>query len=430
MKKVAFYTLGCRVNQYETESIKKQFAERGYEVVPFDSFADVYVVNTCTVTSIADKKNRNMLRRPKKINSNSIVVATGCYAQTNHRDLAKMSDVDLIVGQKQKGSIANLVEDFSLYEGKRKSFVGNVFKYENYSEIDFAGLRDLDKAFFKIQDGCDRFCSFCKIPFARGQKRSRNLHSILQECKMLVEEGFKEIVLIGIHLGAYGEDLEESCSLDDVVEKLLEIEGLERLRISSIYPDTVTDRFVELMQHPKLMPHLHVSIQSADDNVLKLMNRRYDSSLMYEVFNKLKSKVRDVAFTGDIIVGFPGEDENAFINTFNFVKEFNFSDLHIFPYSDRERTVAKSLPNKVDNIVKYERFKRLNLLRKSSQNSFMKRFLGKKMKILIESERKDSAKGYTENFLRAAVDTKAKSGSIIEFVPEYIVNGIFYGREL
>lgn len=428
MNRVALYTLGCRVNQYETESIKQQFIDSGYSVVGFEEFAEVYVVNTCTVTSMADKKNRNILRRPKKINDKAIVVATGCYAQTNPRDLEKIEDIDLIVGQAEKKKIVELIDQFKGYDLKRKSFVGNVFKYEKYSEMSFAPLRALDKAYVKIQDGCDRFCSFCKIPFARGKKRSRNLQSIVKECRMLIEEGYKEIVLIGIHLGAYGEDL-DACSLDDVLEAILNLEGLSRLRVSSIYPDTISDRFIDLMQHPKLMPHLHVSIQSADDEILKLMRRRYDSTLMYDVFNKIRSRVSDVAFTGDVIVGFPYEKHNHFINTYKFVEEFNFSDLHIFPYSDREMTEAKGFKDKVSSLEKYMRFKKLNELRRDSQYRFMKRYLGEEVKVLVESSKDGFAKGYTENFLRCGFEIdKIRPGSLIKFTPNRIEDGVFYGE--
>lgn len=430
MGRVAFHTLGCRVNQYETEGIKLQFLKKGYEVVDFDDVADVYVVNTCTVTSVADKKNRNFLRRPKKINSDAIVIATGCYAQTNPNDLAKIEDVDLVVGQKEKHFITTLVDNYEEYRGKRKAFVGNVFKYETYLDSDFATLREIDKAYIKIQDGCDRFCSFCKIPFARGTKRSRDIISIIDECKKVISEGFREIVLIGIHLGAYGEDLDGTCSLDDVVEKVLELDGLTRLRVSSIYPDTISDRFIDLMLHPKLMPHLHVSIQSADDNVLKLMRRRYDSKLMYDVFDKIRNKVKDVAFTGDVIVGFPGESEENFMNTYNFIKEFNFSDLHIFPYSDREKTASKNFDNKVPNIVKYDRFKRLDALKKVSKQNFLNRYLGKPIEVLVESSKGNIAKGYTNNFLKSCIETSAKSKEIITFVPERAVDGILYGSEI
>lgn len=430
MGKVAFHTLGCRVNQYETEGIKLQFLKKGYEVVDFNDVADVYVVNTCTVTSVADKKNRNFLRRPKKINRDAIVIATGCYAQTNPNDLAKIEDVDLVVGQKEKHFITTLVENYEEYRGKRKSFVGNVFKYETYLESDFATLREIDKAYIKIQDGCDRFCSFCKIPFARGTKRSRDIISIIEECKKVISEGYREIVLIGIHLGAYGEDLDGTCSLDDVVEKVLELDGLTRLRVSSIYPDTISDRFIDLMLHPKLMPHLHVSIQSADDNVLKQMRRRYDSKLMYDVFDKIRHKVEDVAFTGDVIVGFPGESEENFMNTYNFIKEFNFSDLHIFPYSDREKTAAKNFDNKVIDIVKYDRFKRLDMLKKVSKQNFLNRYLGKSVEVLVESSKGNIARGYTNNFLKSCIETSAKSKELVTFVPERVVDGILYGSEI
>ncbi len=428
-KKAAFYTLGCRVNQYETESLKTQFTKRDYEVVEFNEKADVYVVNTCTVTNIADRKNRNILRRAKKINSDAIVVATGCYAQTNPKDLEKMSEVDFVVGQSDKNNISELVNNFEEYKNLKKVFVGNAFKYEKYDEMDFASLRENAKAYVKIQDGCDRFCAFCKIPFARGRKRSRDISDILKECRDLVIAGYKEIVLIGIHLGAYGEDLDNKTTFDDVLEKILEIDGLKRLRISSIYPDTVTDRFIELLKNKKLMPHLHISIQSADDLVLKMMRRRYDSTMLYNVLDKVRNNIEHIAFTGDVIVGFPYEAESNFLNTYNFINEFNFSDVHIFPYSDREKTIALGYKSKVNPMDKYDRFNRLNNLRKELTNKFLSRYLDEEVEILVEYSKNSKVAGYTKNFLKTKVENcDAPLNEIIKFKPKKIVDEVLIGE--
>lgn len=428
-KRAAFYTLGCRVNQYETESLKSQFSKKDYEIVDFDKRADVYIVNTCTVTNIADRKNRNILRRAKKINSDAIVVATGCYAQTNPKDLEKMSEVDFIVGQNEKNNISALVNDFEKYKNLKKVFVGNAFKYEKYDEMDFASLRENAKAYVKIQDGCDRFCAFCKIPFARGRKRSRDINDILNECKELVKAGYKEIVLIGIHLGAYGEDLDNKITFDDVLEKILEIDGLKRLRISSIYPDTVTDRFIELFKDKKLMPHLHISIQSADDLVLKMMRRIYDSSMLYNVLDKLRNSIDNIAFTADVIVGFPYEEEHNFLNTYNFIKEFNFSDLHIFPYSDREKTIALGYKNKVSPGDKYDRFNRLNNLKKDLTHKFLSKYIDKEVEILVEYSKNGEVAGYTKNFLKTKIENcLAPLHDIIRFKPQKIVDEVLIGE--
>lgn len=427
-KKVAFYTLGCRVNGYETESFRAQFIKKGYRCVDFKSWADVYVVNTCTVTNIADRKNRNILRRPKKINEGAIVVATGCYAQTNFRDLEIMEDVDLVVGQKEKESIADIVDNFDQYKGRKKRFVGNAFSYEQYGEIGYAGLRDLNKAYVKIQDGCDRFCSFCKIPFARGRKRSRELTSIMEEVRGLVANGFKEIVLIGIHLGAYGEDLSEDINFDDVVEKILDIDGVERLRVSSMYPDSISDRFIDLMNHRKFMPHLHMSIQSGDDRVLSLMRRRYDSRLMYNVFDKISRRVNNILFTGDVIVGFPHEEEENFQNTCNFIESFRFSDLHIFPYSDREKTLASTYDGKVEPQEKYSRFRRLDEIRRKGNLKSLLLHVGQEVEILVESVKDGIASGYTQNFLRSRIEgSNAKEGDILKFTPNLVKQGLLWG---
>ena len=311
LKKAAFYTLGCKVNQYETETIKKDFLDNGYTEVGFDEKADVYIVNTCTVTNVADKKNRKMIRRAKKTNPNSVVVATGCYAQTNLDDLKKMKEIDFIVGNSKKESLYDIVvKNVSHYQ------VDNIFDEKEYSSKKYTLLREKARAFVKIQDGCNKFCSYCKIPFARGLSRSRDEKSILEEITYLGRQGYKEIVITGINLSEYGRDLDSKTDFDSVLEKILKIECIERVRVSSAYPDTITDKFLDMLKYnPKLMPHLHVSVQALDDKILQLMSRKYDAQFVTDILQKVQREVPGVSLTADIIVGFPQEEEINFENT-------------------------------------------------------------------------------------------------------------------
>lgn len=428
-KKVAFYTLGCKVNQYETESLKKQFIDNGFEPVEFSESADVYVVNSCTVTSIADKKTRNILRRAKKLNDKSIVVATGCYAQTNGEELSKIEEIDYVVGNSDKSAIFNLIKKVEDKETLPKLILKNIFDEKVYEEIEFSTLREMSRAYIKIQDGCNNFCSYCKIPFARGASRSRKLESILDEIKNLSKDGFKEIILIGINLGAYGEDLEESHSLEDILEESAKIEGIERIRLGSIYPDKINDRFIKLLKtERKIMPHLHISLQAGDDEILKLMKRNYKRKDVLEVLGKLKEEVPNIEFTGDVIVGFPHEKENNFLNTYNLIEEIEFSDLHIFQYSDREKTLAAIYEEKVDAITKKERADKLEKLRDLMYENKRNNYIGKKMKVLVEEIKHKKAYGYTENYIKVQINNYEGSiNNIVEVEIKELLRGMLVG---
>lgn len=425
IKKVAFYTLGCKVNQYETESIKKQFIEMGYIDGSFEERADVYVINSCTVTNLADRKTRNMLRRAKSLNPNSIVVATGCYAQTNADDIAKIEEVDYIIGNTDKDKIAHIVEN------REKREVKDIFQEKEYLETGFSTLREMTRAYIKIQDGCNNFCSYCKIPFARGNKRSRSIESILEEVKSLAKEGYKEIILIGINLGAYGEDIKEKkISLEDVMEESSKIDGIERVRIGSIYPDKISERMIELMEkNSKIMPHLHISLQSGDDEILKMMKRKYNSEIVRDVLLKLRKRVKNVEFTADIITGFPGEKESNYKSGYNLIKEVEFSGVHIFQYSDRENTQASKFEGKITPEIKKRRAKELEEL---SENLSLKRrenYIGKIEKVLIEEESNNEYYGYTENYLRVKVIKEGiKVNTIVEVKINKIEKGLLTGE--
>lgn len=407
-KKVAFYTLGCKVNQYETESIKNQLIKKGYEEVSFEDKADIYIVNSCTVTSVADRKTRNMLRRAKKINPNGAVIVTGCYAQTNSKELLEMEDIDYVVGNTNKSGIVNFIEDIE-NRTMEKLKNHNIFLDSEYTEYEFATLREMSRAYVKIQDGCNNFCSYCKIPFARGKSRSRQKDNILKEITKLSQEGFKEIILIGINLGAYGEDLENGGNFEDLLKDILKIEGIERVRIGSVYPDKISDEFIEMFSNPKLMPHLHISLQSCDDTVLKRMRRKYGSSLIEERLTKLRKAVPNMEYTADVIVGFPGESQEMFENSYNLIDKIGFSGLHIFQYSDRENTLASTFEDKIDPKVKKERADELEKLKEIMAERERKKYLDRELKVLVEEEKDGYLYGYSENYLRVKFKGKATS---------------------
>lgn len=426
-KRVAFHTLGCKVNQYETESIKNQLLKQGYKEVNFEEKSDIYIINSCTVTSIADRKTRNMLRRAKKNNPEGKVIVTGCYAQTNSREILEIEDVDYVIDNKNKSNILNFVQAIENISSEREKW-GDIFQEKEYQEFEFATLREMTRAYVKIQDGCNHFCSYCKIPYARGKSRSRKKESILAEIKKLVSDGFKEIILIGINLGAYGEDFKEKDSFENLVKDILEIRDLERIRIGSVYPDKLSDEFIDLFKNKKMTPHLHISLQSCDDTVLRNMRRQYGSSMIKERLKKLQEKVENMEFTADVIVGFPKETDEMFMNTYKIIEEIGFSNLHIFQYSDREGTIASKMVDKVDSKTKKERANKLEELKHKMFVSHRKKYLGKKLKVLVEEEKDGYFIGYTENYLRVkfrTTDENIKINSvvnlkIIDFKEEFL----------
>ncbi len=398
-KTVAFYTLGCKVNQYETEVIKKDFIENGYSEVEFEKISDVYVINTCTVTSVADKKNRKMIRRAKSINPNAVVVVTGCYAQTNNNELSKMLGIDYIIGNTKKENVYDIVS-----KEQEKIQVTNIFEDREYSHKKYSTLREKARAFVKIQDGCNKFCSYCKIPYARGKSRSRGIENIMEEIQELSKEGFKEIIVTGINMSEYGLDLFPQTNFDDVLEKILAIDGIERVRVSSVYPDTLTDKFIYLLKtNKKLMPHLHVSIQNLDDIILKSMKRSYNAHYVIEILSKIKNEIPDLSITADIIVGFTGETEEQFQNTVNNVEQIEFTDLHVFPYSDREKTAASLMLNKIDQSLKKERVRKIEKLMMNKSNEFRKKQIGKERYVYVEEVKDGYAIGHTENYLKTKI---------------------------
>ncbi|MGL5963876.1 MAG: tRNA (N(6)-L-threonylcarbamoyladenosine(37)-C(2))-methylthiotransferase MtaB [Fusobacteriaceae bacterium] len=428
-KKVAFYTLGCKVNQYETESIKNQLVKLGYEDTNFEDSADIYIINSCTVTSIADKKTRNMMRRAKKTNPNSVIILTGCYAQTNSKELLEIEEIDYVVGNTDKQAIVKFIQDFQ--EKKLEKLVSNnIFETTIYEEYEFATLREMSRAYVKIQDGCNSFCSYCKIPFARGRSRSRMPEHILKEIEKLTEEGFKEIILIGINIGSYGEDFEEKTTFEELVENIIEIPGVERIRFGSVYPDKISDRFINLFKSPKVLPHVHISLQSGDDTILSLMKRKYGTDLMRERLEKLRNSVKNLEFTADVIVGFPGEKDIYFENTAKFIENIGFSDLHVFQYSDRENTAAEKMSDKIDGKIKKERAAQLEKLREKMYNERATIQIGKEQNILIEEIKENYSIGHSDNYFKVkikAVDFKI--GEIYKIKIESFGKGMLVGEK-
>ena len=420
-KKVAFYTLGCKVNQYESESIKNQLIKIGYEEENFENKSDIYIVNSCTVTSIADKKTRNVLRRAKKMNPESIVIVTGCYAQTNSKELLEIEEIDFVVGNSNKSGLVDFIQDIE--NKKSKVLTENIFEERTYEEYEFATLREMSRAYIKIQDGCNNFCSYCKIPFGRGKSRSRSLESICKEIEVLTKEGFKEFIIIGINLGAYGEDLDSEINLETLLETVVKLEGVERVRIGSMYPDKISDRFIEIMRENsnKLMPHLHISLQSCDNTVLERMRRNYGAELIQERLLKLRENVENMEYTADVIVGFPGETDEMFNNTYEVIKNIGFSDLHVFQYSDREKTLANTFTDKIDGNVKKKRAEVLETLRKEMGKERREKYIGKELEVLVEEIKEDGCSyGYSQNYLR--VKTLEATAGVNELVKIEISN--------
>lgn len=416
MKKVAFFTLGCRVNQYETEAMSEAFLKKGYSIVDFDDFADIYIINTCTVTNVGDKKSRQMIRKSKKTNPDAVVAVAGCYAQVAPDEVASIEGVDVVLGTSDKGKIADLVEKFQ-EEKKQIKHVENIMTIREFEDLEIDEYQDKTRAFLKIQDGCDRFCSYCLIPYARGPVRSKRPEKILNEVEKLVENGFKEIILSGIHVASYGKDL-GNTNLVDIIEKLNEFENLKRIRIGSVDPTFFKDEVINrLTKIEKLCHHFHLSLQSGCNNTLKRMNRHYTTEEYETIVNKLRETFSDVSITTDIIVGFPGETEEEFNETFEFLKRLKLAKMHIFKYSPRKGTKAATFDKQVASEVKDKRSKLLIELDEKNEREFINKFLNKRMDVLFEEAKNGYSKGYTKNYIKVQVQSTIDlSGEIIDDV--------------
>ena len=408
MKKVALHNLGCKVNAYETEVMQQKFENAGYEIVPFDEVADIYVINTCTVTNIADRKSRQMLHRAKKQNKDAVVVAVGCYVQVAEEKLKDDDAVDIIVGNNKKNEIVEIINKYNADKTENKA-VFDIGIQSEFEDMMLETVKEHTRAYIKIQDGCNQFCSYCIIPYARGRIRSRKIKSILDEVKQLVSQGYKEVVLTGIHVSSYGRDFEnENAGLADVIENLDAVDGLERIRLSSLEPGIITEKFAEtLSKSKKICPHFHLSLQSGCDATLKRMNRHYTSDEYYEKCCILRKYFDNPAITTDVIVGFPGETEEEFIKTEQFVRRVEFADMHIFKYSKRQGTKAATMENQVDDNLKNERSRKLIELAAENAEKYRSSHIGQNVSVLFEEETEINGvkywTGYTKEYIKTAV---------------------------
>ncbi|MFD2446115.1 tRNA (N(6)-L-threonylcarbamoyladenosine(37)-C(2))-methylthiotransferase MtaB [Bacillus sp. CGMCC 1.16607] len=405
MPTVAFHTLGCKVNHYETEAIWQLFKQEGYERVEFESSSDVYIINTCTVTNTGDKKSRQVIRRAVRKNPDAVICVTGCYAQTSPAEIMAIPGVDVVVGTQDRVKMLDYIEQ---YKNERQPINGvrNIMKNRVYEELDVPAFTDRTRASLKIQEGCNNFCTFCIIPWARGLMRSRDPKEVVNQAQQLVDAGYKEIVLTGIHTGGYGEDLKDynlAMLLKDLEAK---VTGLERLRISSIEASQITDEVIEVINESNIIVrHLHIPIQSGSNSVLKRMRRKYTMEFFGERLDRLKEVLPGLAVTSDVIVGFPGETEEEFMETYNFIKTHKFSELHVFPYSKRTGTPAARMDEQVDEEVKNERVHRLISLSDQLAKEYASQFEDEVLEVIPEDvfkngEAEGLLEGYTDNYLK------------------------------
>ena len=404
---VAFYTLGCKVNQYETNAMEQQFIKNGYKVVDHHDFADIYVVNTCTVTNIAERKSRQMLRRVKDINKDAILVVCGCYAQVAKEELEKIPEIDIILGINEKNNIVEIVEDYIKKQVSKEEIVSDVSNQNEFLDFGDVTYTEKNRAVVKVQDGCNMFCTYCIIPYARGRIRSRKIESVVSEISKIAKLGIKEVVITGIHVASYGKDFEENIGLIDLLEAINKIDGIERIRLSSIEPNIIDEEFVKrLSKLEKICPHFHLSLQSGCDETLKRMNRKYTTKKYKEAVDLLRSYFPDVNFTTDVIVGFPGETEEEFNTTYKFLEEIKFYRMHVFKYSKRRGTVAEKMPNQIDGNIKEERSNKLIELSNKNENEYNESYIGKEVNVLFEEYENGYFRGYTTNYMMVNVPGK------------------------
>ncbi|MCE4046994.1 MULTISPECIES: tRNA (N(6)-L-threonylcarbamoyladenosine(37)-C(2))-methylthiotransferase MtaB [Bacillaceae] len=420
MPTVAFHTLGCKVNHYETEAIWQLFKEQGYERVDYENMSDVYVINTCTVTNTGDKKSRQVIRRAVRKNPDAVICVTGCYAQTSPAEIMAIPGVDIVVGTQDR---VKMLDYITQYKEERQPInaVGNIMKNRVYEELDVPAFTDRTRASLKIQEGCNNFCTFCIIPWARGLMRSRDPQEVIRQAQQLVHAGYKEIVLTGIHTGGYGEDMKDYNLARLLRDLESQVKGLKRLRISSIEASQITDEVIEVLNDSKIIVnHLHIPIQSGSDTVLKRMRRKYTMEFFAERITRLKEALPGLAVTSDVIVGFPGETEEEFMETYNFIKEHKFSELHVFPYSKRTGTPAARMEDQIDEDVKNERVHRLIALSDQLAKEYASNYEGEVVEVIPEEVYKESGNGdlyvgYTDNYLKVVFPaTEEMVGQIVK----------------
>ncbi|MFS0874695.1 tRNA (N(6)-L-threonylcarbamoyladenosine(37)-C(2))-methylthiotransferase MtaB [Solibacillus isronensis] len=419
-KTVSLHTLGCKVNHYETEAIWQLFKEQGYERTEFDHQADVYVINTCTVTNTGDKKSRQVIRRAIRQNPDAVICVTGCYAQTSPAEIMAIPGVDIVVGTQDREKMLGYIDQ---YRNERQPInaVRNIMKNRVYEELDVPAFTDRTRASLKIQEGCNNFCTFCIIPWARGLMRSRDPEEVIRQAQQLVDAGYLEIVLTGIHTGGYGQDFKDYNLAQLLRDLEAQVKGLKRLRISSIEASQLTDEVIEVLQNSEIVVnHLHIPIQSGSDTVLKRMRRKYTMEFFAERLEKLKIALPDLAVTSDVIVGFPGETEEEFMETYNFIRDHKFSELHVFPYSQRTGTPAARMEDQIDEEIKNERVHRLIALNDQLAKEYASRFEGEVLEVIPEERFKDGDNenlyvGYTTNYLKVIFEgTEEMVGQLVK----------------
>lgn len=409
MKKAALHNLGCKVNAYETEAMQHLLEEAGYEIVPFTQKADVYVINTCSVTNMADRKSRQMLHKAKKNNPDSIVVAAGCYVQTSEKEVLNDLSVDIVIGNDRKHDLVRLLEEYSLDSVNDTVDDINDGKHD-FEELFIDQTKEHTRAFIKVQDGCNQFCSYCIIPYARGRVRSRRFENVIAEVERLAANGFKEVVLTGIHLSSYGVDFEEATGLLELIQAVNAVKGIERIRLGSLEPKIVTEHFAsELSKLDKICPHFHLSLQSGCDATLKRMNRKYTTKEYERGCELLRKYFVHPAITTDVIVGFPGETEEEFEQTKAYLEHIHFYEMHIFKYSKRKGTRAAVMPDQIDEQIKAARSEKLIALGHDMSKEFRKFYIGKNEEALFEEKAvigdKEYFVGYTKEYVKVAKET-------------------------
>ncbi len=425
-KKVGIMALGCKVNQYEADAYAAMFREKGFETASFDDVCDIYVINTCSVTNLGDRKSRQMIRRAKKQNPNSKVVVTGCYAQVSFDEVNKMEEVDLCLGTSLRSKIVELTE--KMINGEDVNSYVDIMKVHQFEELEAESVTERTRANIKIQDGCDNFCSYCIVPYARGPVRSRKLDSIIKETERIASLGFKEVVLTGISVASYGKDTKE-CKLIDVVEKVCSVDGIERVRLSSIDPVAFTDEFIERISRlDKVCDHFHISLQSGSKDVLKNMNRKYTPEEYLDMLERIRKVMPYVGITTDIIEGFPLETEENFEETKLFVKKAMFSKVHVFPYSERKGTAAACMPQH-PLPEREKRAKELSVICEEIQKNFEKSFVGKTVEVLFEQVKNGFSEGHTKNYLKVFTDgDESLTGNIVNVEVLKYENNRLYGK--
>ena len=409
--KVSFYTLGCKVNLYESEVIMNMFKKKGYEIVDFDSISDIVIINTCTVTNTSDKKSRNIIRQAVRNNPNSVIVVMGCYSQVRSEDIKSIPGVDIIIGNSNKSRVVEIVEEY-IKDKKSKTIIENIMKVP-FEPMELDNFETKTRAFVKIQDGCNNFCSYCIIPYSRGGIRSKEKEDVVREITCLVNNGYKEVVLTGIHTGHYGKD-KYDYDFSDLLNELCNIDKLERIRISSIEITELDDKFMKILENKKIVDHIHIPLQSGCDKILKLMNRKYDTEYFYNKINKIRSIRPNISITTDLIVGFPNESDLDFNDTCEFIKKINFSKVHVFPYSRRKGTPADLMDNQVDEKIKKERVRKILELSKKLEIDYMTKFIDKEVEILVETYDKGIITGHTSNYI--CVKTKGNESDINKII--------------